>query len=209
MENRMCGEKLDNLIHEIEQDLGKNVQLRTQAPAFPDDLPLPLQCLYKKCNGGNLLFGSLFNLDELEDTSRADPFYPDWIAFGECGAVFWLCARKPSAGLWFTSWDYDSDTDIDGAVFSVLSTFLRCEYERKIEQRTNGVYLTINSIPPKAKLATVSELKKFVTIGSMELVRTLTNLPLEIAIPNGLIAKKVAEKLRTLDVITHLRIDFL
>jgi hypothetical protein len=205
----MCCEMLDKLIHEIELDFCKNVELRTHASALPDNLPLPLQNFYKKCNGGDIIFGSLFDLDELEETSRIEPFFPDWVVFGESGGAFWLCARKPSAGLWFTSWDHDSDTDIGGAVFSDLDTLLRDEYERKIGQCTSGVYLKINFVPPAAKLATVSELKKFLTIGSMELARALGRLPLEIAVPNGLIAKKLAEKLRAVDVITHIRIDFL
>jgi hypothetical protein len=199
---------LEILLREIGRDLGRELQLRPPCRAVSPDLPLPLRDFYCACDGGDIGFGALYSQEQLE--SRAAGFAPDWIPFGwDNRFSFWLCARNAPSGLWLTTWDHESRTEIEGATSTGLVAFLREEYERRLSERSpENSALVLASVPPSARAAAILEVKILCELGTATVLERLRSLPVELPVRNVLEARAALVRLRDRGVEGHLLLDF-
>ncbi|MDS0527664.1 hypothetical protein NNC19_18400 [Clostridium sp. SHJSY1] len=102
--------------------------------------PVALREFYAEYSKVDLPFGYIYSIENSLEDSEAEPFKSEgWFSFGFDGYFsFWLCSFMPdNEGLSFTSWDHDSDTDIDGAIYKNIIEFLeamRSEYEENKDE---------------------------------------------------------------------------
>jgi len=90
-------------------------------------IPTALKDLYKDILEVELPFGRIFAPGTAWEQSKNRPFSPDWFVFGRDNYFsFWLCSYLPDEeGLSFTYWDHESGSEIDGAVWPDLQSFLQ------------------------------------------------------------------------------------
>lgn len=180
------------------------------ADAVSDALPPPLRAVYAECDGAALPVGTLYPQQTTVGRMDTPPFAPDWVAFGEDGrGTFWLCAREPADGLWFTAWDHDSGAEIGGPVWAGLGDLLRETFSEMLEARSEGVRLVVEDVPSAARMDVVRALKPFVSSGSAETLRMLNALPLAVPTEDAPAAYAAMLRLRTAGVRCHLQIDWL
>lgn len=200
--------ELEILLREVGRDLGRELQLQPPCSAVSPDLPRPLREFYCACDGGDIGFGTLYSQRQLEKTAAG--FAPNWVPFGwDNRFSFWLCARNAPSGLWLTTWDHESRTEIGGATSAGLVAFLREEYERRLSGRSpENSALVLASVPPTARAAAISELKILCDLGTATALERLRSLPVELPVRNVLEARAALVRLRDRGVEGHLLLDF-
>lgn len=117
---------LEGFIEKMKQKYGSEVMLTERAPGFPlpDGIPEPLTELYTLYESAAFPFGEIFRAEDEDEQQR---YFREqgWFCFGfDFYFSYWLCSYEPDGeGLWLTSWDHDSESDIE-AVYSDLTEFL-------------------------------------------------------------------------------------
>lgn len=102
--------------------------------------PTALREFYAEYSKVDLPFGYIYSIEDSLEDSEVEPFKSEgWFSFGFDGYFsFWLCSSmSDNEGLSFTSWDHDSETDIDGAIYKDIIQFLeamRSEYEENKDE---------------------------------------------------------------------------
>ena len=121
--------ELKTYIEQLKEKYGDSAVTAERSPgADAPDVPEPLREFYTLYESMALPFGEIYRADDRE----AQQYFREngWFCFGFDGYFsYWLCSFEPDAdGLWLTSWDHDSDTDIE-AVWDDLTSFLRAMEE--------------------------------------------------------------------------------
>ncbi|HEX6036692.1 MAG TPA: hypothetical protein VFZ20_01600 [Longimicrobium sp.] len=184
--------------------------MAAQSGSVSDALSPPLRALYATCDGADLPIGSLYPQRLALERSEAAPFHPDWVVCGDDGrGTFWLCAREPEDGLWFTTWDHDAGVEIDGAVWPDLAGLLRGVFADLLSIGRGEAAFVIEDVPAAARMDVVRELGTLVSAGSAERLRMLKALPVEVPSDDAQVAYDAVRRLRPAGVRCHLRIDWL
>ncbi len=107
------------------EELAEDDLVPAKAEAL-QSLPKALQALYALGEGIALPFGYLYTVAQIQEYSETEPFFPDWLVFGQDPyGVFWVCAKEPNAeGFSFTTWDHDFETTIDEPIFETVLELL-------------------------------------------------------------------------------------
>ena len=187
--------------------LGRPPEVAAPSGDVSNALPPPLRALYAECDGAELAMGSIYPQKAALDGSGADPFFPDWTVFGEDRyGTFWLCAREPDGGLWFTTWDHDAGVDIEGPVWRDLGDLLHAVFTDMLGMGRRGAALVIEHVPPAARMDVVRELGTLVPSGAAERLRMLDALPLSVSAEDARAAYSALLRLRTAGVRCHLQL---
>ncbi len=132
--------ELEKFIEEMKEKYGDLViaQKRTCGEEIPAQIPKPLKELYTSYESLEFPFGVINSpKDALETSNSGEPFKSEgWFCFGfDRYFSFWICSYQPDdEGLWITSWDHESDCEIEGAYASLVEFLKDMEEEYQEDQ---------------------------------------------------------------------------
>jgi hypothetical protein len=194
----------------IAADLGQSTNLLPPKTVVSDVLPDPLKLLYALCNGGDAILVDLLPQEQVIADRALVPFAPDWFPFASDRlGVMWLCARQPEESKWFTTWDHESGAEIDGAVFSDLSSMIIDCYQESLEGRAElGDRLVVSIVPAEAKIKAVLLVKSLAGLSTQDALSMVSSLPLSLPVKSASDAKAAMDELRSAGVECHLALDF-
>jgi hypothetical protein len=200
---------LERVLAQVGGELSRPLTLRAAVPGQALPLPDPLLALYSFCDGGDLAFGELSRAEECLQLQGVPPFSPRWIPFGrDRHFSFWLCAREPIRGLWFTAWDHEAGVHIEEPEWEGLGEFLGAQYEEALDTRSGrGDFLVLTQVPPAALPAAIVELKGLMGVGTHEARSVLDRLPAPVAVATATEARASLRRLRVRGVTCHLQLE--
>lgn len=197
-------------IKAIGVDLDREPELAPPRAQASELLPSPLRKLYSICDGGNALVVDLFTQEQVITRNQAAPFSPGWFPFGsDSQGVFWLCARRDESSKWFTTWDHESGAPIGGAVYSDLPELISEFYQEALQRRVGlGDHLVVKAIPDTSKMKAVIQIKALAGLSTQQALAAVSELPLSSELERASDGKSAMDRLRTIGVECHLRLDF-
>ncbi len=130
--------KIEEFVEEMKHKYGKDViaEISTHCKEELEEVPQPLKELYSIYDRIEFPFGRIDSLEvAVKYSNTAEPFKSEnWFCFGFDGYFsFWLCSyNADSDGLWITSWDHETDTEIE-CVYTNLVEFLQDMEDQYVE----------------------------------------------------------------------------
>jgi hypothetical protein len=204
----MTRDTWEDVLVELGSELNSPPIMRRAFGSVCPEFPSPLKDIYSKCEGGDLLVGHVYRQSDVTEYSKLPPFTPDWLCFGDNRyGTYWLCSRASRDGLWFTSWDHDSGTEIDGAIYKSFGELLRDAYESMLDGKESpDNFLVITAIPERSKIQAISAFKILTGAGSTEANRNLSLLPVNIPLSSVKSGHSALKELRANGVACHLKL---
>lgn len=135
--------EIEKFVEKIKMKYGKDIviKMRNCSEETLTQVPQPLIELYSHYDSIEFPFGRIDSIGAaVKHSNTAEPFKSEgWFCFGFDGYFsFWLCSYNPdSEGLWITSWDHETDNEIE-CVYSNLIEFLQ-DMEEEYEENDDKI----------------------------------------------------------------------